>query len=768
VRFPWATHFLVLTRKDIQLNEILTTEIELLEPLQLSLNTEKVRLGSLLDTFNFLGFTFSESGKQPSSESVSNLLRGLHTGINKTQSLVNITDQLKNKWQGWKNYYCQSQNEVNQVIENIDTLIHLSSTSVNTKLAFLSFLLLNDKQNKVFSYIDEIQDSDLVTDQQNYYFGLILFSIQRYSDALYHFQICNRKNPDKFNVHYYIGHCYYALNKYKNAINHLQWSLDLNPGCDKTRLLLQGIYKLLDLDGIGQSLSQSPISECSESVKHEPNDDNFLNISFTEKVNESEYCDSQITSLRDNEHNNSSEPYSIMDVVEEVWSIFSGREDRFAKGFRKTNGSYGFLPISNPFTQNDLLAHLNQEIFAGVYVLRTDSTVLFSVIDIDSKNFHCFPEDQRMYIKKQTFKVVKEIQSLAMKNGLPSYIEDTGGKGYHLWFFYEKPISAKVAKNLMKKVIYQAPSIEKHVYIDLFPNTDKLPSQDVLGPLIQVPLGKNPSTNIESYFLDVNDEPISKKDLLLYLKGIQKISPEGIQRYISITESSNRYSFKMNPNITNLFCQCKVLSTLLEQAQIRRELRHIERLTLLYTLYPLGQEGFETIHYLMGLCPNYSRRITQRWIDKCPSHIFPIGCIKIRDWLSYITQRVECNCHFRLNEGEYPSPIRHIWRAYLTLRKRRKDHDSLETQQTVTKKEENRISELEKTVDKASVPESSNQGDFEDLIIQLMETKKKISSLECVYESLKQQIQNEDMRDMSKEKSNRNVKIDENEIWIKI
>ena len=46
----------------------------------------------------------------------------------------------------------------------------------------------------------------------------------------------------------------------------------------------------------------------------------------------------------------------------------------------------------------------------------------------------------------------KQIKEIFAKNGLTSYIENSGFKGRHVWIFFQEAVSATVARNVLRKL----------------------------------------------------------------------------------------------------------------------------------------------------------------------------------------------------------------------------------------------------------------------------------------------------------------------------
>jgi hypothetical protein len=75
-------------------------------------------------------------------------------------------------------------------------------------------------------------------------------------------------------------------------------------------------------------------------------------------------------------------------------------------------------------------------------------------------------------------------------------------------------------------------------------------------------------------------------------------------------------------------------------------------------LSPLGEEGAAAIHSVLRKCGNYSKNLTNKMISVDVRK--PIGCARIKEILSYMVDRVDCDCRFRKTKNDYAHPLRHL------------------------------------------------------------------------------------------------------------
>jgi len=175
-----------------------------------------------------------------------------------------------------------------------------------------------------------------------------------------------------------------------------------------------------------------------------------------------------------------------------------------------------YLPVK--VTRKVLEEHLDGEITIGTYVIDNhDNSCKFMIIDSDSKN-------------KGDFKTIIDVSN---RIGLSDLLmEFSGRKGYHFWYFFEKPISAEKARRLGRII-----EDESGLDLEIFPKQKRVVK---LGNLVKLPLGIHKVNGNRSYFVDEERREIGKPE-------INRISEATVDRLLdkyghkfSIAGSKNR------------------------------------------------------------------------------------------------------------------------------------------------------------------------------------------------------------------------------------
>lgn len=99
---------------------------------------------------------------------------------------------------------------------------------------------------------------------------------------------------------------------------------------------------------------------------------------------------------------------------------------------------------------------------------------------------------------------------------------------------------------------------------------------------------------------------------------------------------------------------CALLRALVEKAAQTGDLKHTERLALLYTVGRCGDAGRAHLHQIIALCGNYDPHVTERFIQRLEPGHKPIRCVKLKEWLRDYLPDTVCQCP---SKKKNPSPL---------------------------------------------------------------------------------------------------------------
>ena len=229
-------------------------------------------------------------------------------------------------------------------------------------------------------------------------------------------------------------------------------------------------------------------------------------------------------------------------------SLFRGREDIYPIRWEGKDGRSGYFPACGnewnrllcrkpkikcadcenrsllPVTDAVILDHLNGKHTIGVYPLMTDETCWFLAVDFDKRTWR---EDVAGFISAS-----EEIGIL------PAVERSRSGNGAHIWFFFERPVSAPLARRfgylILTRAIERRHQIGFDSYDRFFPSQDTLPKGG-FGNLIALPLQEKAREKGNSLFLDRTFEPYP--DQWFFLSSVERIPQEKIE---DIVREKNR------------------------------------------------------------------------------------------------------------------------------------------------------------------------------------------------------------------------------------
>ena len=239
-------------------------------------------------------------------------------------------------------------------------------------------------------------------------------------------------------------------------------------------------------------------------------------------------------------------------------SLFHGREDVYPRRFesRKT-GRAGYSPVCGnewvqgicekprikcsecphqrflPVTDDVIRWHLqghddhSRDFVMGVYPMLLDETCFFLAADFDKTTWQ---DDVAAFLET------------CRQMNLPAALERSrSGRGGHIWFFFNEPVPATLARKLgahiLTETMERRPDIGLDSYDRFFPNQDTLPP-GAFGNLIALPLQKRPRESGNGLFLDERMTPYP--DQWEFLSSVHKISRGEVEEVVRLAEAKGK------------------------------------------------------------------------------------------------------------------------------------------------------------------------------------------------------------------------------------
>lgn len=235
-------------------------------------------------------------------------------------------------------------------------------------------------------------------------------------------------------------------------------------------------------------------------------------------------------------------------------SLFTGRKDVYAHGYRRKDGGIGYTPacanewkpgicpkaaqqrvrcaectnrVFPELSDVAIIAHFkgNDDRFRdvlGQYVLDRNCNTKVLVIDFDKADWKEATNAVRLVAKRRNINAAVE--------------RSRSGNGAHIWFLFLEPISAKAAREFGSCLITEAAALNKTITFEAFDRM--LPAQATIpdggfGNLIALPFQGKAQREGNSVFVDEQFEPFP--DQWLYLSQVQLIPRSTVQNLIETT-----------------------------------------------------------------------------------------------------------------------------------------------------------------------------------------------------------------------------------------
>ncbi|MBO9129096.1 CRISPR-associated primase-polymerase type A1 [Bacillus sp. 165] len=582
-----------------------------LHMLRLDINDDKTGTRNIGETFEFLGYRFNKQGKQAGEEGVSSLVKRLEE-IYKTENEQEIrVEKYKQVVNGWRQYF---QSIPWKELQHAEQMLLALEMEENQSLIPEIYEVIRSKITR--ETIDEWQLSQLM---QMAVLSEAQVDALFYAALLYEDKGVLESNQKKVLQHFRIKEEHAtALFQYLVQVHRQEEEALTN--CLEW-LVSEQHFELAQLLHDAQSPIAATMTETqTESVQKDPES-----------------------------------------VFFHFQHLFSGYENMFLME-ELIEGKRRFQEIRRPWHTEDIESHYNGEITLAQYIIRSNKTLKYVIVDIDisKRVLHEIDGDETAFQKKkkEAFEDAVRIYSTYKELGFSPYLVDSGFRGYHVWVFFEEPLHIQEAYEFVHTVTAKAGTPTDGIIWEAFPKQRKL-RPDHFGQAIKLPWGKHTKTKQQSWFIDETGEVIEDQfALLLNIKLAAKTQVHRVTRQENL--NTNRLpigQIELPRSVRTVLYGCPIVKHIVDKAEQTSYLNHQERLLLLNVFGPMGKEGHDFIHKIISYTMNYNQKTTQKFINR--SYNKPISCVRIREHFPSLTSQLPCNCVFKTRKGQYPSPVLH-------------------------------------------------------------------------------------------------------------
>ena len=233
---------------------------------------------------------------------------------------------------------------------------------------------------------------------------------------------------------------------------------------------------------------------------------------------------------KDNEPDSVSVPFENLHkrraFLTQYAGLFCGREDCFARQWvNREENSSGYVPVRRAMTHSDIEDHLTGRRTYGIYLFSTDSTIRTAVLDVDISATYRgrkLDKEEKRAVNRQKGYLLTRLPELSQTRNLFPLLEFSGGKGYHLWYFFDGPVDPAPVRAVLEEIRREIAGDVPAFNIEVFPKQDKLSGKG-FGNLVKLPLGVHRLTGKQSYFISGRTAVREEAAQMEMLSGVRMI-----------------------------------------------------------------------------------------------------------------------------------------------------------------------------------------------------------------------------------------------------
>ena len=208
-------------------------------------------------------------------------------------------------------------------------------------------------------------------------------------------------------------------------------------------------------------------------------------------------------------------------------SCFTGLQNVYGTYDTKTGK---VRQVKESVTDKVIKDHLTGRQSYGVYLLAGDKIKSLAV-DFDNDDIH----QPAIFL------------NMAKRLGITAYVERSKSKGYHVWVFFDSPVSSHKARIVAKKILFSMGKPET----EMFPKQDSLSSNVSYGNFINAPLfGKLVPKN-RTVFSDPDNLTVPHPDQWQLLENVERVTESKLDVIIESCGLNEQQSAVEKPKYNN-------------------------------------------------------------------------------------------------------------------------------------------------------------------------------------------------------------------------
>lgn len=370
--------------------------------------------------------------------------------------------------------------------------------------------------------------------------------------------------------------------------------------------------------------------------------------------------------------------------------LFRGRPDVHARQWISPGGGGGYNPVQEPLNPVLVEGHFAGRQTLGVYQLDEEARVRWIAFDVDIRK-EVLPgalrnRSQWQTLMRQAFDAAAALVDLCAVEGIPTAVEYSGFKGYHVWILLARPVAAEQARLFAGELRARLDAVPPEISVEIFPKQVRLQGKQ-LGNLIKLPLGVHLRSGRRSVFVGPDGRPVP--DSFEHLFALETADPAIILRRLSRQAESGwiesvafpdglpgpppaaapdaselpwdpetppAYRPESDERLQFLLSRCAILRAVVEKAFDTGDLSYDEQLAVVHTLGHL-ENGAAAVNHVLGRLHHPAPEL----LLKSRLKGNPASCAKLRTRTTAGGgAEAACACAFGDNPGIYPNPLLHL------------------------------------------------------------------------------------------------------------
>jgi len=253
--------------------------------------------------------------------------------------------------------------------------------------------------------------------------------------------------------------------------------------------------------------------------------------------------------------------------------------------------------------------------------------------------------------------MASRIKEVSSRLDLEPVIEFSGYKGFHFWYFMERPVPASIVRRALQQIVEPLKPDLSYFDLEIFPKQDHLTGKG-LGNLVKLPLGIHRLTGRRSFFPACSKQDISSQ--LAYLGSVKKSQVDAVETAPGKTKVQNiilhpniQVLSKKYPSLFELERCCPPMGGIIASARDKKSITVREEKLLFQTLGFLP-DARKILHYLFSFDPEYNPHMVDYKLSRIRGT--PIGCRRIHS----LTGFIRGYCDMEPDNTGYLHPLIHL------------------------------------------------------------------------------------------------------------